>query len=241
MFKFRTLLEGIVASCVVALVIAYTTLLSDFRYVNKEINELKASLEKALLLSKGPKGDEGPQGAIGPQGPKGDKGEKGERGPRGEKGDPGIASSKLSSIVNPAEIKSRGIQYFDNESILDNEIFVGPYRVELLSCIKSSARIKCNLRITNEGGGRKFELHNSVGNGTRIFMSSGNIRKVSEVYIGNKGGNGAWYSFDLPERIPVKATLVFNEIKDIHIALLQISLGDGNKYYKAEFKNIKSS
>jgi hypothetical protein len=243
----QNIFDGLFAGLIVLLVIGYLNQQSDINRLEERLLALNSELNTKIASSRGPQGVPGPRGEMGPQGPKGEKGDRGPQGPKGGKGDSanlgasGTMSPKTST--NSASIVS-GAKFMDKASAFINKATAGPYLVELLSCERNSTRMKCDIRVTNEGGGKDLRLFRTVGDGTKIYMASGKVAKANSVYIGNTGGNkSTYYQFTMPERLPIKGAVEFADIQGNDISLLEIRIAVSNVHNPlvAEFRNILAS
>ena len=231
----------------IAFAVAYYvyTLDTKVEKLNEEVARLNEELGSLASVKAGPQGPKGDQGPAGPPGPRGEVGLRGPAGPKGEKGDPGVdgVSNANLSDAGIAVASKNNMKFVDSDSILEKSTTVGPYKVNLLQCNKKSSRIKCEFSVINEGGGKNFRLLRTVNNGTKLYMSSGNIVQANTVYIGDSGGNRkTYYKFTMPEGLPVKGSAEFSGIQDSQISLLELRIGVGtvSNPLVAEFRNIQA-
>jgi len=204
--------------------------------LKSQSRDIQQLLKDTTNLARGPEGKQGPPG---PQGPRGLKGDAGPQGPVGP-----IGSSDLSvSSLSPSS--DLPIKYKDKKSTLSKKTVVGPYSVVLDSCNKSASRIGCDFHITNEGGGENLYLLRTSGDGSKVYLSSGYVTQAYEVHVGDAGGTSkSYYKFSMPVGLPIKGSIVFTNVDDNEISLLEMRMSSSNYLGKplvAEFRNIVAS
>jgi hypothetical protein len=111
---------------------------------------------------------------------------------------------------------------------------------ELLSCKQVGQVVQCQIRIKSSGKDSNLNMLASYAN-SRLFASSGNEYKLSEIKLGDITSKTTAKK-SLVSDIPIKCTLSFSAVTEKISYIPKIELRcyqDGSSYFQLEFRNIK--